>query len=131
MVHPNILQATDFFEHNSGFWLVMEYYNGAALDRMIEHNGPFPQQIALHYAVRLLQGLRFAHDKGVIHRGLTTAIILLDRNGGLKISDFGVALLKYGEDLQEVGQGGEAAFMSPEQILNPFTVTPEHIYAWG
>ncbi len=132
MVHPNILQATDFFEHNSGFWLVMEYYNGAALDRMIEHNGPFPQQIALHYAVRLLQGLRFAHDKGVIHRGLTTAIILLDRNGGLKISDFGVALLKYGEDLQEVGQGGEAAFMSPEQILNPFTVTPQSdIYAVG
>ncbi|MGE0919348.1 protein kinase domain-containing protein [Trichlorobacter lovleyi] len=132
MVHPNILQATDFFEHNGGFWLVMEYYNGAALDRMIEHNGPFPQQIALHYAVRLLQGLRFAHDKGVIHRGLTTAIILLDRNGGLKISDFGVALLKYGEDLQEVGQGGEAAFMSPEQILNPFTVTPQSdIYAVG
>ncbi len=132
MVHPNILQATDFFEHNGGFWLVMEYYNGAALDRMIEHNGAFPQQIALHYAVRLLQGLRFAHDKGVIHRGLTTAIILLDRNGGLKISDFGVALLKYGEDLQEVGQGGEAAFMSPEQILNPFTVTPQSdIYAVG
>ena len=132
MVHPNILQATDFFEHNGGFWLVMEYYNGAALDRMIEHNGAFPQHIALHYAVRLLQGLRFAHDKGVIHRGLTTAIILLDRNGGLKISDFGVALLKYGEDLQEVGQGGEAAFMSPEQILNPFTVTPQSdIYAVG
>lgn len=132
MVHPNILQATDFFEHNGGFWLVMEYYNGAALDRMIEHNGPFPQQVALHYAVRLLQGLRFAHDKGVIHRGLTTSIILLDRNGGLKISDFGVALLKYGEDLQEVGQGGEAAFMSPEQILNPFTVTPQSdIYAVG
>ncbi|QOX77840.1 protein kinase [Trichlorobacter lovleyi] len=132
MVHPNILQATDFFEHNGGFWLVMEYYNGAALDRMIEHNGPFPQQVALHYAVRLLQGLRFAHDKGVIHRGLTTAIILLDRNGGLKISDFGVALLKYGEDLQEVGQGGEAAFMSPEQILNPFTVTPQSdLYAVG
>ena len=132
MVHPNILQATDFFEHNGGFWLVMEYYNGAALDRMIEHNGAFPQQIALHYAVRLLQGLRFAHDKGVIHRGLTTAIILLDRSGGLKISDFGVALLKYGEDLQEVGQGGEAAFMSPEQILNPFTVTPQSdIYAVG
>lgn len=132
MMHPNILQATDFFEHNGGFWLVMEYYNGAALDRMIEHNGPFPQHFVLHYAVRLLQGLRFAHDKGVIHRGLTTSIILLDRNGGLKISDFGVALLKYGEDLQEVGQGGEAAFMSPEQILNPFTVTPQSdLYAVG
>lgn len=132
MVHPNILQATDFFEHNGGFWLVMEYYDGAALDRMIEHNGAFPQQIALHYAIRLLQGLRFAHEKGIVHRGLCTSIILVDRNGGLKISDFGVALLKYGEDLQEVGQGGDAAFMSPEQILNPFTVTPQSdVYAVG
>jgi len=132
MVHPNIVQATDFFEHNGGFWLVMEYYNGAALDRMIEHNGAFPQHIALHYGVRLLQGLHFAHEKGIIHRGLNTSIILVDRNGGLKISDFGVALLKYGEDLQEVGQGGDAAFMSPEQILNPFTVTPQtDIYAVG
>ncbi len=132
MVHPNIVQATDFFEHNGGFWLVMEYYNGAALDRMIEHNGAFPQHIALHYGVRLLQGLHFAHEKGIVHRGLNTSIILVDRSGGLKISDFGVALLKYGEDLQEVGQGGDAAFMSPEQILNPFTVTPQtDIYAVG
>lgn len=132
LLHPNILQATDFFEHNGGYWLVMEYYNGAALDRMIEHNGPFPQQYALHFIVRLLHGLRFAHEKGIVHRGLSTSIILVDRNGGLKISDFGVALLKYGEDLQEVGQGGEAAFMSPEQILNPFTVAPQSdIYAVG
>jgi len=132
MVHPNIVQATDFFEHNGGFWLVMEYYDGAALDRMIERNGAFPQHIAMHYGVRLLQGLQFAHEKGIVHRGLNTSIILVDRSGGLKISDFGVALLKYGEDLQEVGQGGDAAFMSPEQILNPFTVTPQtDIYAVG
>lgn len=132
LVHPNILQATDFFEHNGEYWLVMEYYDGAALDRMIERNGAFPQDIALHFSLRLLQGLQFAHEKGVVHRGLNTSIILVDRKGGLKISDFGVALLKYGEDLQEVGQGGDAAFMSPEQILNPFTVTPQtDIYAVG
>lgn len=132
LVHPNILQATDFFEHNGEFWLVMEYYDGAALDRMIEHNGRFPQPVALHFAMRLLQGLQFAHEQGVVHRGLSPAIILVDRKGGLKISDFGVALLKFGDDLQEVGHGGDAAFMSPEQILNPFTVAPQSdIYSVG
>lgn len=132
LVHPNILQATDFFEHNHAYWLVMEYYDGAALDRMIERNGAFPQQIALHYAVQLLQGLNFAHCAGIVHRGLSTAIILVDRKGGLKIADFGVALLKRGEELLEVGQGGDAAFMSPEQIMNPFMVMPQSdIYSVG
>ena len=132
LVHPNILQATDFFECEGKFWLVMEYYDGAALDQMIVRNGAFPQHIALHYAMRLLQGLGFAHGKGIVHRGLSTSIIFIDRNGGLKIGDFGVALLKHGEELQEVGQGGEAEFMSPEQIMDPFTVAPQSdIYAVG
>ncbi len=132
LVHPNILQATDFFEHDGEFWLVMEYYDGAALDQMIERNGPFPQHIVLHYAIRLLNGVRFAHEKGIVHRGLNPSIILVDRKGGLKIADFGVALFKAGDDLKEVGQGGDAAFMSPEQILNPFSVTHQcDLYAVG
>lgn len=132
LVHPNILQATDFFEHNNSFWLVLEYYDGASLDRMIDHNGAFPSDVALHFTVQLLKGLDFAHGKGVIHRGLKPSIVLVDRKGGLKIADFGVALLKNESGRQEVGQGGEAAFMSPEQILNPRDVAPQSdIYAVG
>ncbi|MGB4599695.1 MAG: substrate-binding domain-containing protein [Trichlorobacter sp.] len=132
LVHPNILQATDFFEHDHKFWLVLDYYEGAALDRIIDHNGAFPVGIALHYTSRLLQGLDFAHGKGVIHRGLKPSNILVDRKGGLKIADFGVALLKDQTGHREVGQGGEAAFMSPEQILNPREVAPQSdIYAVG
>jgi len=132
LVHPNILQATDFFEHDTNFWLVLDYYDGAALDRMIARNGAFPVDIALHCTTKLLQGLEYAHAKGVIHRGLKPSIILMDRKGGLKIADFGVALLKDDDGQQEVGQGGEAAFMSPEQILNPREVTPQSdLYAVG
>lgn len=132
LAHPNILQATDFFECDGKFWLVMEYYDGASLDKVITKNGPFPQHIALHYGIRLLQGLGFAHSKGIVHRGLSTSIIFINRSGDLKIGDFGVALLKHGEELQEVGQGGEAEFMSPEQIMNPFAVAPQSdIYAVG
>lgn len=133
LTHPNILQATDFFEMDDRYYLAMEYFEGPTLEKMIGYNKQFPEQHALHYFKQLLRGLAFAHEHGVVHRNIHPETVLLNRQGQLKISDFGVALMMGKGHDEEVGQAhGHAGFMSPEQIINPRNVDQRSdIYSAG
>ncbi|HPX60237.1 MAG TPA: protein kinase [Deltaproteobacteria bacterium] len=131
--HPNILQATDFFQLDGRYYLAMEYFDGPTLEKMLNHNKQFPEQHALHYFKQLLRGLSFAHEQGVVHRNMRPAMILMNRQGQLKISDFGVAMILGNGQREELGQAfGDAGFMSPEQIINPRNIDQRSdIYSAG
>jgi len=131
--HPNILQATDFFQQDDCFYLAMEYFAGPTLEKMIHFNKLFPEKHALKYFKQLLRGLAFAHDHGVVHRNMRPSMVLLNRQGDLKISDFGVAMILGKGKLEELGQvDGDAGYMSPEQIVNPKNVDQRSdIYSAG
>jgi phosphate transport system substrate-binding protein len=131
--HPNILQATDFFQLEDRYYLAMEYFSGPTLEKMIHFNKQFPEKHALKYFKQLLRGLSFAHDNGVVHRNMRPSMILLNRQGDLKISDFGVAMILGKGQREELGNvEGDAGFMSPEQIINPKNVDQRSdIYSAG
>ena len=115
------------------FYLAMEFFNGPTLEKMINFNRQFPEQHSLHYFKQLLRGLSFAHEQGVIHRNIRPSMILMNRQGQLKISDFGVAMILGKGHSEEIGQAhGDAGFMSPEQIINPRNVDQRSdIYSAG
>ncbi len=131
--HPNIMQATDFFQFEDRYWLAMEYFNGPTLEKMLQLNKSFPPQPALHYFKQLLRGLSFAHELGVIHRNIRPDMILLNKSGQLKIADFGVAMIQGDSGRVEIGKTFiDANYLSPEQIINPLNVDQRSdIYSTG
>lgn len=120
--HPCIIQVYDYFEDNTGMYLVMEFFEGVQLDEYIlKKRGLIPHNEAIQIMTKLLDGLDHAHSKGVIHRDIKPANILIDSSGNIKIIDFGVAeLIDEEENLAKTmlkQASGSPYYMSPEQIL--------------
>lgn len=131
--HPNIVQATDFFEEGGQYFLVMEYVEGKELGELIKSKGKLSEKEALSLFRGILEGLNFAHKKGVIHRDMKPANILIDETGRARITDFGIAILAGGKRLTATGVPvGTAEYMSPEQIKRPQEIDKQSdIYSAG
>ena len=106
LTHPNVAIAFDFGTEQGVDYLVTEYIPGAGLDEKIGKE-PLPQKTVLELGVQLLSGLEAAHRQSVIHRDLKPANIRLDRDGRLKILDFGLAKL-----IDTIDESGETAALS-------------------
>src|SRR5271155_2668100 len=90
--HPNVAMAFDFDQENGVDYLVTEYIPGVNLDAKIGDQ-PLPPKMVLELGVQLLSGLAAAHREHVLHRDLKPGNIRLNRDGQLKILDFGLAHL--------------------------------------
>lgn len=88
--HPNIVTMYDSGKADHFFYLLMEYVDGANL-RQALRAGRFTPEQALAIVPFLCEALQFAHDRGVVHRDIKPENILLDRVGGVKVADFGIA----------------------------------------
>ena len=137
--HPNILAIHDFGEDNGVAYAVAELLEGDTL-RSILGRGPLAPQRALDYANQLIAGLSAAHDKGIVHRDIKPENLFVDRDGRLKILDFGLATYDYSRDgeaqtqslLTEAGTVvGTTSYMSPEQVRGEATDTRSDIFAVG
>ena len=90
--HPHIVAIHDFGEADGFYYFVMEYVDGAAL-REVMRASRLSAADALGLVPQLCDALQFAHDAGVVHRDIKPENILLDRDGNVKIADFGLAKL--------------------------------------
>jgi serine/threonine protein kinase len=120
--NPNIIQVYDYFEDESGMYLVMEFFDGVQLDEYIlKKRGLIPHGEAIQIMTKLLDGLEHAHTKNIIHRDIKPANILIDTHGNIKIIDFGVAeMIDEEQNLAKTmlrQASGSPYYMSPEQIL--------------
>ncbi|MCP5547324.1 MAG: protein kinase [Akkermansiaceae bacterium] len=110
MSHPNIVTVHDFGETGGLFYIVMEYVDGVNLRDLLGEGKMAPEQ-ALAIVPPICEALEYAHGKGVVHRDIKPENLLLDREGRIKIADFGIASL--------VGATGEKSgtppYMAPEQ----------------
>lgn len=110
MSHPNIVTVHDFGEAGGLFHIVMEYIDGVNLRDLLGEGKMAPEQ-ALVIVPPICEALEYAHGKGVVHRDIKPENLLLDRDGRIKIADFGIASL--------VGATGEKSgtppYMAPEQ----------------
>ncbi|MEK7953472.1 pectinesterase family protein [Luteolibacter soli] len=108
--HPHIVTIHDFGETGGLYYLVMEFINGVNLRDLLRDGKMAPEQ-ALAIIPPICEALQFAHDHGIVHRDIKPENILLDRDGRVKIADFGIATLA--GDAAE--RAGTPHYMAPEQ----------------
>ncbi len=113
--HPNICTIYEIDEYEERSFLSMEYIEGEALKNKIKTK-PLPLSEALDIAIQVAEGLRHAHEKGIVHRDIKSANIMINKEGEAKIMDFGLAKLADTTVVTKEGTTvGTIAYMSPEQ----------------
>lgn len=108
--HPHIVTIHDFGETGGLFYLVMEFVDGVNLRDLLRDGKLEPKQ-ALAIVPPICEALQYAHDKGIVHRDIKPENLLLDREGRIKIADFGIAALMGAEG----ENSGTPPYMAPEQ----------------
>jgi serine/threonine protein kinase len=120
IAHPNIVIVHDMGEDDGRLFIVMELLDGEELGRVIARHEQLSLPEKLSIVRQLCDGLHFAHQKGVVHRDVKPANILLLRTGRVKIVDFGIAQLAGAatqRDLTRTGMiMGTIRYMAPEQV---------------
>jgi serine/threonine-protein kinase len=114
--HPNICTVYEVGETERGPFIAMAHYAGETLDRVLAR-GALSIDVAIDYAVQIARGLAAAHDRGIIHRDVKPANIIVTPDGVVKLLDFGVA--RHADDAMAFGDvtPGTIAYMSPEQLM--------------
>jgi tRNA A-37 threonylcarbamoyl transferase component Bud32 len=138
--HPNVVAVYDFGQAVGGeeplYYFVMEYVDGPTLGEVLESGKLAPAE-ALAIVPQICEALQYAHDHGVVHRDIKPANMLIDRQGRVKIADFGLAKLvgQTPHDFSLTGTGqvmGTPHYMAPEQMEHPQTVDHRaDIYSLG
>ncbi len=117
LVHPNIVTVYEVAEDAGRRYIAMEYLDGQNLRNLLDTNGLVEPKRAVAIALKVLEGLEFAHSKGVVHRDIKPDNIQILESGDVKITDFGIARLTFEPNLTMDGQVfGTPSYMSPEQI---------------
>lgn len=113
--HPNICTVYEFDETEEKTFISMAYIEGQSLRKRIE-SGLLNLDEAINIAIQTAEGLQEAHKKGVVHRDIKSANIMVDKRGQAKIMDFGLARVTGGTLVTKEGTTmGTIAYMSPEQ----------------
>jgi TolB-like protein/tRNA A-37 threonylcarbamoyl transferase component Bud32 len=129
--HPHICTIHEIDEHEGQSFIAMEFVEGTGLKDRIER-GPLPIDEALSIAIEVGEGLREAHEKGIVHRDIKPGNIMLTPRGQAKILDFGLARLGAHSKVTKVDTTlGTAAYMSPEQASGKETDRRTDIWSLG
>jgi serine/threonine protein kinase len=136
--HPNIVRYIDshmdWKKQGGDLYIVLEYVEGGSLAKIMHDtsDGTLPESLVTVYIARMLCGLIYLHDEGVIHRDIKAANILVDRDGGVRLADFGVAIQS------TLGSGGvdrESLQAEPgavnDVVGTPYWMAPEVIQMTG
>ena len=131
ITHKNVCRIHEFSRSNGTAYTSMEFVEGDSLLSRLYRVGALPLNEAVEIIRQIGAGLREAHAQGIVHRDLKPANIMLDRNGTVKIMDFGIAKMVQREGPMTGTIVGTPAYMAPEQAeLKPVGPCTD-IYALG
>jgi serine/threonine protein kinase len=114
--HPNIVTIYELGEDNDLAYIAMEFIVGESLQAMIARQGRLQAIDAIGIANQLFNALDYAHQHHIVHRDIKPANIMIDTNGLLKVTDFGLARIDASELTQLGTIMGSPMYMAPEQI---------------
>ena len=130
--HENIIHIYDFYRERGALFIVMEYVQGIDLYDLLEKSGRLPYDVAAIIAMQVARALDYVHYRGIVHRDIKPANVMVSRQGGTKVMDFGIARDTSFGDLTEAGTGvGTPAYMSPEQVLGDKLDARSDIFSLG
>lgn len=130
--HPNIVTLVGYGEEKGILFYSMEFVEGQSLHEILRGRGKLPWQDVVHVGVETTAALKHAHDIGIIHRDLKPANLLLDGNGKIKLTDFGIAKLFGSADETMAGSViGTADYMPPEQAEGRTVTVRSDLYSLG
>jgi len=128
--HRNVCRVYDIGEVDGQQYLSMEFIKGEELSSLLHRIGRLPADKALEIARQLCAGLAAAHERGVLHRDLKPANVMIDADGNVRITDFGIAGLV--EEIRDEDiRAGTPAYMSPEQLAGQELTTRSDLYSLG
>jgi len=130
--HPNISYPYTSGEEDGFHYLVMEYIDGKNLKDVIRAEGRLSVSRSIDVALQVCEALAYAHARGIIHRDVKPANIMVTPSGEVKVTDFGVAKTRYSEQLTVTGAiVGTPVYMSPEQASGVRTDHRADVYSVG
>jgi eukaryotic-like serine/threonine-protein kinase len=129
--HPNIVSIYDRGEAEGTYYIAMEHLDGRNLKELIVARGPAPVRIAIDYTKQILGALRFAHRHGIVHRDIKPHNVLVDSDGRLKVTDFGIARAGASQMTEAGSIVGTAQYLSPEQARGGHVDQRSDLYSVG
>jgi predicted Ser/Thr protein kinase len=129
--HPNIVTVYDAGEDLGQLFIAMEMVEGRDLSDMIASSDPLALERKLDIAIEVLEGLHYAHQRGVIHRDVNPSNVRIMPDGRAKIMDFGIARLQSADVEGSGAIVGTPTYMAPEQITNGAITPATDVFAVG
>ncbi|MEA2424212.1 MAG: eukaryotic-like serine/threonine-protein kinase, partial [Thermoleophilaceae bacterium] len=129
--HPNIVSIYDRGEAEGTYYIAMEYLDGRSLKELITSRGPAPLNVAIEYVRQILSALRFAHRHGIVHRDIKPHNVLVDADGRVKVTDFGIARAGTSQMTEAGSIVGTAQYLSPEQARGTGVDQRSDLYSLG
>lgn len=114
--HPSILKIYECMDTEEYLYLVLEFMENGSLVTVLEKFGPLPESLVIIYVYQALIGLKYLHENNVLHRDIKAANILINKDGGIKLADFGVA--------SDINKDASARF---SVVGTPYWMAPEAI----
>ena len=129
--HPNIVSIYDRGDAEDTYYIAMEYLDGRTLKELIVGRGSAPINVAIEYARQIVSALRFAHRHGIVHRDIKPHNVLVDGEGRVKVTDFGIARAGTSQMTEAGSIVGTAQYLSPEQARGGEVDPRSDLYSLG
>lgn len=132
LTNPNIVSIYDVGEDGDMHYIVMEYIKGKTLKQYIQEFSPLSAARSVHIMKQLTSAISHAHENGIIHRDIKPQNILMDEEGNVKITDFGIATSLGATSFTQTNSViGTVHYLSPEQARGGVATMKSDIYALG
>ncbi|KAH9950642.1 kinase-like protein [Amylocystis lapponica] len=129
--HPHIVKYKGFEKTREYLYIILEFCENGSLHNICKRFGKFPETLVGVYISQVLEGLVYLHDQGVIHRDIKGANILTNKDGCVKLADFGVASSTAAGAVRDDAVVGSPYWMAPEVIEQSGATTASDIWSVG
>jgi uncharacterized protein YbaR (Trm112 family) len=129
--HPNIVTIFDMGDEAGVPYIAMELIEGENLEQMISQRTPIPVSLKLLYAAQACSAFDYAHKRGIVHRDIKPGNIMVNKDGTVKVVDFGIARVLETSKTQTGMLIGTFAYMSPEQYHGEHADERSDIWSFG